>query len=105
MLTKCQGYLIFNWETLILVNVLKDQELAVPTSAFISTDILEAVYEKKSDVICSSFPPRCDTSTNPRPPYDTTSLSPKDLCGALISASVLAIQYYAVLKWVVACYG
>ena len=59
MLTKCQGYLIFNWETLILVNVLKDQELAVPTSAFISTDILEAVYEKKSDVICSSFPPRC----------------------------------------------
>ena len=60
MLTKCQDYLIFNWETLILVNVLKDQELAVPTSAFISTDILEAVYEKKSDVICSSFPPRCD---------------------------------------------
>ena len=59
MLTKCQGYLIFNWETLILVNVLKDQELAVPTSAFISTDILETVYEKKSDVICSSFPPRC----------------------------------------------
>ena len=59
MLTKCQGYLIFNWETLILVNVLKDQELAVPTSAFISTDILEAVYEKKSDVICFSFPPRC----------------------------------------------
>ena len=61
MLTKCQGYLIFNWETLILVNVLKDQELAVPTSAFISTDILETVYEKKSDVICSSSPPRCDT--------------------------------------------
>ena len=60
MLTKCQGYLIFNWETLILVNVLKDQELAVATSAFISTDILEAVYEKKSDVICSSSPPRCD---------------------------------------------
>ena len=59
MLTKCQGHLIFNWETLILVNVLKDQELAVPTSAFISTDILETVYEKKSDVICSSFPPRC----------------------------------------------
>ena len=59
MLTKCQGYLIFNWETLFLVNVLKDQELAVQTSAFISTDILETVYEKKSDVICSSFPPRC----------------------------------------------
>ena len=59
MLTKCQGYLIFNWETLILVNVLKDQELAVPTSAFISTDMLETVYEKKSDVICSSSPPRC----------------------------------------------
>ena len=62
MLTKCQGYLIFNWETLILVNVLKDQELAVPTSAFISTDILETVYEKKSDVICSSSPPRCDVN-------------------------------------------
>ena len=59
MLTKCQGYLIFNWETLILVNVLKDQELAVPTSAYISTDIIETVYEKKSDVICSSSPPRC----------------------------------------------
>ena len=59
MLTKCQGYLIFNWETLFLVNVLKDQELAVQTSAFISTDILETVYEKKSDVICSSSPPRC----------------------------------------------
>ena len=59
MLSKCQSYLIFNWETLILVNVLKDQELAVPTSAFISTDILETVYEKKSDVICSSSPPRC----------------------------------------------
>ena len=67
MLTKCQGYLIFNWETLILVNVLKDQELAVATSAFISTDILEAVYEKKSDVICSCFPPRCVAvrSSNP----------------------------------------
>ena len=59
MLTKCQGYLIFNWETLILVNVLKDQELAVPTSAYISTDIIETVYEKKTDVICSSSPPRC----------------------------------------------
>ena len=51
MLTKCQGYLIFNWETLILVNVLKDQELAVPTSAFIYTQSLKAVFEIKSDVI------------------------------------------------------
>ena len=59
MLTKCQGYLIFNWETLILVNVLKDQELAVATSAFISTDILEAVYEKKIRCDFSCFPPRC----------------------------------------------
>ena len=61
MLTKCQSYLIFNWEELILINVLMDQELAFTTSAFISSDHLETFNAKKSDVICFQFPPRCDT--------------------------------------------
>ena len=47
MLTKCQSYLIFNWEELILINFLMDQELAFTTSAFISTDNLETFYAKK----------------------------------------------------------
>ena len=60
MLTKYQGYLIFNWEELILINVLMDQELAFATSAFICTDHLKTFYPKKSDVICFRFPLRCE---------------------------------------------
>ena len=52
MLTKCQSYLFFNWEELILINVLMDQELAFTTSAFINIDHLETFNAKKSDVIC-----------------------------------------------------
>ena len=59
MLTKCQGYLIFNWEELIFINVLMDHKLAFATSAFISTDHLETFYEQKSDVICFWFLLRC----------------------------------------------
>ena len=64
MLTKYQGYLIFNWEELILINVLMDQELAFTTSAFISTDNLETFHEKKYNVICFWFPLRCETWGN-----------------------------------------
>ena len=60
MLSKCQGYLIFKWEASIFIKLLKEKELAFATSAFIITDLLEAVYAKKSDVICFCFPPRCD---------------------------------------------
>ena len=60
MLSKCQGYLIFNWEELILINVLMDQEIAFTSSEFISNDHLETFNAKKSDVICFQFPPRCD---------------------------------------------
>ena len=37
-----------------------EQELAFTTLASISNDLLKAVYEKKSDVICNSLPPGCD---------------------------------------------
>ena len=60
MLLKCQGYFIFKWEASIFIKVLKEKELAFATSAFIITDLLEAVYAKKSDVICFCFPPRCE---------------------------------------------
>ena len=37
-----------------------EQELAFTTLAYISNDLLKAVYEKKSDVICNSLPLGCD---------------------------------------------
>ena len=36
-----------------------EQELAFTTLAYISNDLLKAVYEKKSDVICNSLPLGC----------------------------------------------
>ena len=41
-----------------------EQELALATLVSFNNDLLEAVYEIKSDVICNSLPPGCAKKIN-----------------------------------------
>ena len=45
---KCQSYLIFRWGTVKLVYLQKGKELALATSAYNITHLLDGVFAKKN---------------------------------------------------------
>ena len=49
---ECQSYLIFRWGTVKLVYLQKGKELALATSAYNITHLLDGVFAKKSHVFC-----------------------------------------------------
>ena len=52
MMSKRQCYLIFRWGTVKLVYLQKGKELALATSAYNITHLLDGVFKKKSHVFC-----------------------------------------------------